>query len=213
MNTLKVFKRMITILFIFIFTIGVLNSCTTSQPVMRISNYRYDFEENNFRIRSVNCELKEECFNELIGGDFLAVDLNQDRIIDRIVMGETDLAEAQRIYEFGLDLLAKEHKLEEHRTEVTQYQEMELCCSNEIKSFHVRDADTFNEFILTENRETDNPVITVAIDQEADGKLDTIIKGSAALEVLQVKYAAMISAGLETGRMIKINETVFVKRI
>jgi len=202
---------MITILFSFIFTIAALNSCTTSNPVMRISNYRYDYEENDFRIRSVNCEQQEECYNELIGENFLAVDLNQDRIIDRIVMGEAELAEAQRIYEYGLDLLAKEHKLEEHRTEVTQYQEMELCCSNEIKSFHLRDADTFNEFILTENRETDNPVITVAIDQEADGTLDAIIKGSAVLEALQLKYAAMISTGLETGRMIKINETVVVK--
>ncbi len=212
MSKLKILKSEIILFCYLLITAAVLNSCKTTGSNLRISNYRYDYEEQNFRIRSVNCERESECFNELIGDHFLAVDLNQDRIIDKIVMGTVDLAEAQKIYEFGLELLAKEHKLEINVTDITQYVEKEPCCSYEIKSFHSGDADVFNEFILTENRDTDKTVITVAIDQESDGTLDKIIKGTAALEKLQKKYGSMIKTGLEANQMIKINGAILVKR-
>jgi len=77
--------------------------------------------DQKFRIRSVNCEIEGDCYNELIGEAFLAVDYNQDRIIDRILMGEADLHLAQSIYEHGLTMLAQENRLEVHTARVTRF--------------------------------------------------------------------------------------------
>lgn len=189
-----------------------MTSCAGTRKDIRISNFKFDFEEKSYRIRSVNCAQQEACYNELIGDDFVAVDLNQDRIIDQIVMGNVKLSEAQKVYEYGLGLLEQENKLEVHQTEVAQYQETEPCCIREIKTFWTKDSGAFNQFILLENRDTDMPVTTVATDQDADGKLDQLVKGYAPLDSIQIKYTDMINRGLESGQLLKENDSIMVKR-
>jgi hypothetical protein len=193
-------------------SLAFLYSCAGTNPNLRISNFKYNYDDESYRIRSINCEQEGESYNELIGANFLAVDYNQDRIIDRIVMGNAELGDAQKIYEHGLDLLSNENRLSENFTEVAQYLETEECCSYEIKTFRIKDSNTFNEYIFIENRNSDNSVISAAIDQDADGNLDLAIKGSLSLESLQSKYELMIQRGLETNKMIKMNGKVLVKK-
>ena len=187
-------------------------SCAGTRQDLRISNFKFDFQNKNYHIRSVNCAQQAECYKELIGDDFVAVDFNQDRIIDKIVMGDVNLSDAQEIYDYGLDLLAQENKLEVHDTDVTQYMETEPCCISEIKTFWTKGSGAFNEFIFVENRDNNTSVTTVAVDQEADGKLDQLVKGNTSLESMQSKYTAMIGRGVESGQLIKEENSVLVKK-
>jgi hypothetical protein len=208
---MKSLKKTVIILIIFLIYSTVLTSCASTKPKLIVSHYRYEFNDQTYRIRSVNSEKKEECFNEVIAENFMAVDLNQDRIIDQIVLGEAELSEVQKVYDYGLQLLSQEHKLKERNTQVNQYIEIELCCLYEIKSFRSKNADSFNEFILTENRNKAEPPTTVGIDQNADGTLDVLVKGSKTLEQLQLKYQSMIDNGLAGNKMVKVNGMILVK--
>ena len=61
------------------------------------------------------CPDNPQSCNHLIGNDFVAVDLNQDRIIDEIIRGDISKYEAQIIYDYSLELLEKENKLNQVR--------------------------------------------------------------------------------------------------
>jgi len=208
---MKSLKKTVTSLCIFLIYLMVLTSCGSSKPKLIISHYRYKFDGQSLLIRSITSEKKEECFNELITDNFMAVDLNQDRIIDQIVLGEAELSEVQKVYEYGLQLLSQEHRLKEQVTSVNQYVEIEPCCQYEIKSFRSKDTNSFNQFILIENRNTFDAPMTVGIDQNADGTLDLLIKGSTTLEQMQPKYRSMINNALAGNKMVKDDGMILVK--
>ena len=208
---MKSSKRTVTSLIISQFCLMVLISCVSTKPKPVISHYRYKFDDQSFLIRSVNSEKREECFNELITENYMAVDFNQDRIIDQVVLGEAELSEVQKVYEYGLQLLSQEHRLKEQITEVYQFVQVEPCCQYEIKSFRSKNENSFNEFILIENRNSAEPLTTVGIDQNADGTLDLLIKGSGPLEQMREKYQLMINDGLAANKMVKINSMILVK--
>lgn len=212
MNKMKIHKNMSVIFSVSLIYLAIFTSCASTNSKLIVSHYRYEFENQTYRIRSVNSEKVEECFNELIGENFMAIDFDQDRIIDRIVLGEAQLSEAQKIYEYGLQLLLSENKLKEHITDISQYIKVEPCCLYEIRSFRVKDADPFNEFILIENRNIANPHTMVGIDQNADGTLDLLIKDSTTLERIQPEYESMIKNGLKVDKMIKVNGKILVKQ-
>lgn len=209
---MKAMKRTTTFLGIISINLMILLSCASTKQKLIISHYSFDLDNQTYRIRSLISENQQECFNELIAKNYLAVDFNQDGIIDRIAMGDVELAEAQKIYDYGLDQLSKEHKLKEQVTQVSQYIQEEPCCRYEIKSFRIINSNPFNQFILTENRNTVSPQITVGVDQNADGTLDILVKGSTSLEDLQPKYQSMIKKGLEVNEMLKSNGTILVKQ-
>jgi hypothetical protein len=211
MKKIKSFTKTCTGLIILLVSLTFMFSCQATNSKIIVSHYRYDMDDTSFRIRSVNCEREQECYNELIAENFIAVDFNQDRIIDRIVMGEADLSEVQKIYEYGLEMLARENKLEEHVSDVSQYVEREPCCQYEMKSFRLSDTSPFNQFIITEGFDTSSPQTMVAIDQDADGTLDVMLKGSKTLEYMQQKYDSIINKGLAIGNLIKINGMILVK--
>jgi hypothetical protein len=212
MDKVKILKNLIYILSIFLITPVLLDSCASSKPELLISNYKYEYDNQKYQIRSVTSKSPGECFNQLIGKDFTAVDFNQDQIIDRIVRGEVKLNEAQKIYDYGLQKLAQEHKLKVHVTQVSQYTWDDPCCHYEIKSFRNNNSNPFNQFILIENRNTVSSQTLVSVDQNADGTLDVLVKGSATLEELQPKYESIIKKGLEAHKMNKVNGMILVKQ-
>ena len=183
-------------------------SCAGTNPEIRISSYTFGYLDQKFRIRSVNCETGATCYNELIGTEFLAVDYDQDGIIDQVRMGGTDLAKAQKVYEYGLQLLASEGKLSEQRSSVSSYKITDSGAVYEIKSFNLEKSEVFNEFVLYENQIS----AIVAIDKNADGRLDSVIKGTAGLDFLQEKYDMVIETGLAAGGLLRKDGMVFVKK-
>ena len=212
MDKVKILTNLIYILGIFLIMSVLLNSCASNKQGLIISHYNYEFDNQKYYIRSISSEQQGECFNQLIGKDFTAVDFNQDQIIDRIIRGEVELDQAQKIYDYGLQKLAQEHKLKVHLTHVSQYIWEDPCCHYEIKSFRDNNSNPFNQFILIENRNTVSSQTLVSVDQNADGTLDVLVKGSTTLEELQPKYESIIKKGLEAHKIDKVKGMILVKQ-
>ena len=185
--------------------------CASQKPQLTASQYRFDFENETYRVRSISSEDGTESYNELIGKNFLAADFDQDRVIDSILLGEVNLSEAQRVYEFGLEKVAQEDKLHVRIPSVNRYVYEGYESYLEISSFRPPNAQPFNEFKITDKRQMVSPRIIVLVDQNADGTLDEILKGQVTLEEIQPQYAEAIEVGLAKRALIKTDGTILVK--
>jgi hypothetical protein len=192
-------------------SIFALSGCANQKPQLRASQYRFSYNDEAFRLRSISSKDTTEFYNELVGADFVAIDFDQDRTLDRILLGETSLAEAQKIYEHGLGRLARENKLEVRIPKVSRYVHEKNGFQIEIRSFRPANARPFNEFIITENRPVVCPETIIIVDHHADGILDEVLKGAATPAELQSQYAQALEAGLLKRELVKINQTILVK--
>jgi len=195
----------------FLTLLGVLCGCASTKPTVTAAQYRFTLNDEVYRIRSITSSDNSLSYNELLGDKFLAIDFDQDRIIDRITIGTIELAEAQNIYDYGLLMLSQENKLQERSPENHTYVYDDPNFYIEIKTFRPAGANPFNEFKITNKQPVIEPLMIVALDGDADGILDKILKGTETLEKLQVKYAEAIATGLRKNGLIKVNRTILVK--
>ncbi len=189
----------------------LLYSCASTKPTVTAAQYRFTLNDEVYRIRSITSSDNSLSYNELLSDKFLAIDFDQDRIIDRITIGNIELAEAQKIYDYGLLMLSQENKLQERSPENHKYVYDDPNFYIEIKTFRPAGANPFNEFKITHKQPVIAPTITVALDGDADGNLDKILKGTETLEKLQAKYAEAIETGLRKNGLIKVNSVILVK--
>ncbi len=199
------------ILFLFTLIIFMVYGCSHQEPQLIVSQYRFTFDNQTFRIRSISSKDKSESYNELIGERFVAADYDQDRIIDKILLGDVSLIVAQKIYDYGLNEVAKEDKLKVKDRYTDRYVYANDNIQLEIRSYRPANAQPFNEFKITDKRSIISPEINMFIDQNADGILDKVLKGSIDLEKAQAQYAQAIEVGLRKEELIKVNEKILVK--
>jgi hypothetical protein len=195
----------------FLLSICLLYGCAHQQPQLSASQYKFTLKDENYRLRSISSTYRTESYNELVGENFLAADFDQDGILDRILLGEVSLAEAQRIYEYGLDRVTKENKLQVRIPSVNRYVHESNDFLVEIISFRPANAPPLNEFKIIDQRPSACPESVISVDQNADGTLDDVLKGLAALEKIQTQYAEAIKAGLQKGALVKTNGAILVK--
>jgi len=196
---------------VFLLSLFMLYGCASQKPQLNASQYRFTINDEAYRIRSISSQDKAESYNELIGAEFVAADLDQDRTLDCILMGEMSLDEAQKIYEHGLALVTKENKLRIRMPNVDRYTHSADGVLIEITSFRPAHAPPFNEFRIVDNRPVVCQRLTIMVDQNADGTLDKVLKGSSALEEVQPQYAEVIAAGLQKGQLVTANGKILVK--
>ncbi len=194
-----------------LFCIFMSYSCAHKKPDLSVAFYYFDYNGENYRIRSISSKDKALSCNELIGGKFLAKDYDQDRFIDEITLGDISLSEAQKIYECALTMLTMENKLHEVTPKVNRYQHVNFKYNYEIKSFRPNNANPFNEFRIINNRQLVNPQIIISIDKNANGTLDKIVEGTMLLEKIQTKYSDVIKKGLKNNKLIEIDNMILVK--
>lgn len=194
----------------FVVAVVMLSGCAHQKPQLNATQYRFTINDEAYRIRSISTADKVEAYNELIAGNFVAVDFDQDRVIDRILIGDVSLAEAQKIYDFGLERVTRENKLIVRVPSDQRYVYENCGLHLEIRSFRPADTAPFNEFRIVDQRQVVSPPIVVIVDHHADGILDAVLKGSADLEKAQSQYAEVIAAGLQKGKLTKINGTILV---
>jgi len=193
-----------------LFLIVILYSCATSE--FRITEFKFKHNNENYIVRSAYCPNNPESCNQLIGKDFMAIDLNLDRIIDEISMGKIKLAQAQKIYDYSLLLLQKRGKLNEINRNYESFVFDDEFYEYEIKSFISAFKSPFNEFKIESKKGSyRNKEISVSIDYGADGILDEKVKGMVEIKEAQSFYNIVIEKGIELGELIKSNGTVVSK--
>ena len=192
-------------------SILILCGCATRKPQLRASQYRFTYQDEYYRIRSISSQDASESYNELIGDDFLAADFDQDRIIDSILLGEANLSEVQKIYEYGLDRVTQENKLQVRNPGISRYVHEDNGVQIELRSFRPADGLPFNEFRIVDKRQIVSAQAVILVDRNADGSLDEILKGTMSLEDAQSHYSQVIATGLRKGELVRVNNTVLVK--
>jgi hypothetical protein len=204
-TTLSIILGFCLLSFIFI-------KCSGTRPPSSVAQYQFIFNSEEYRIRSIYIAERNERYNELIGRTFLAVDFDQDRIIDRISIGTARLTEAQKIYDYGLEMLTKENRLKELTPANHKYTEEKADLYLEIKSFYPENSKPFNQVKIISKKQIVYPEFIVAIDNEADGVIDEILKGTISLEKIQKYYSDLIESGLSKNGLVKTDGSILVKK-
>lgn len=194
----------------FFLIIFLTNGCIfLNQQDKPSSHFKFEFDHVTYSIRSTISFEKERTYNELIGNNLVVVDIDRDGIVDQIVVGKTSLAEAQIIYDFGLNILASSNKLKIKNEIETHYVQNNTHYNYQLKSFH-RNKETFNEFRIT-NKQNDPKSEIILIDKNADGNLDEVLKGDQFVDQYQEKYNYVLTTGLEKNKLVKSKGKIFVK--
>lgn len=203
-------EKMQNILVVFLICYCIFYSCAAKKPGLRAAFYSFEHSQKKYRIRSVSSKDNSLFFNELIGNDFLAKDYDQDGYLDRVIMGNISLPEAQEIYESALTTLMIQNKLNRVGSKAKAYQFVNSEYSYEIKSFRSDNADPWNVFKIIDNNRIMKPHIVISIDQNADGKLDMIVHGIMSLEKVQIYYSDVIKKGLKNNKLVETDNMIFV---
>lgn len=188
----------------------LLTGCATVTPGVKIYQYQFELDDETYRIRSIDSADDKLASNELIGSSFLAVDYDQDGVLDQVTVGDKDLHEVQQIYEHGINDLSRKNKIQERNPQNHRFIVESQGFLLEIRSFRPENAPPFNEFKIHQRYVKQNPVVAVAIDQNADGMLDQRIKGTQRLEEIQAQYSMAIDAGLRQEALGKTDSQILV---
>jgi hypothetical protein len=190
---------------------GLLQNCAHQPAPLAVSQYRYTMADQDYRIRSIRSPEKSQSYNEVIGEKFLAVDYDQDGVLDAVVLGNTPLTEAQQVYDFGLKRLSREQKLEVRNPDVAGFILDQDNLRLEIRTFRPAATAAFNQFKIIDSRQLVQTEILVFIDHNADGVLDEALKDASLTEKYQSCYAEMIQKGLAKGKLHQVNGMILVK--
>jgi len=177
----------------------------------RATQFKFNFEDKDYRIRCIFSENDSLRRNELIAEDFLAVDLDQDRIIDRVVMGQANLAIAQYVYTAGLRELELRGNLKVVDSKFPVFTHHGNSTIYEIKTFLPPNAHPFNQFKLTRSYGALFPEIAIFLDLNADGTLDEILEGTGTIQEFQASYISILETGVKTLKIIREHNTYLVK--
>lgn|GEM_PF-527547 len=200
------------IVIVCLFSAGFLIGCATQKPVASVSQYRFEYEGNQYRIRSVMSERDGESYNQLMAETFVAADYDQDRLIDMVELGNVSVKEAQKIYDYGLAKLEREDRLRIRGPRVDRFVWETDDFSYEISSFRPRNKPPFNEFKIFDERQVVNYRVAVAVDHNADGSLDEVLSGDLKVEDMQSAYEKIMQRGLKQQKLIRENNSVLVRK-
>jgi hypothetical protein len=210
-NTIRQCRRRAALGIGFLLGMLALYACAPQKRQPSASQYRFEYDTESYRIRSIFSSDKMESHNELVGENFVAADFDQDRVIDSILLGSVSLSEAQKIYAYGLDLVAKENKLRTGIPSGDRYVHESNGFVIEIVSFRPANAQPCNQFKIIPKGQALPPSAIIMLDQNADGVLDEVLQGAECLESAQSQYAEMIEAGLQKGALIKVDNKILVR--
>ena len=189
----------------------LLYGCAASRTIVKSAQYIFNYEGADYRIQCIISETKDECMNRLMGKDLLAVDHNMDQTIDEIVTGKIEFEDAQKIYAYGLESALKDNKLKIRVPENGSYSYEDEKYTYKIESYQSGFNQRFNELKVLDKNKQINQEVSIFLDQNADGTLNKVLKGSLSIEEVQTVYSNMVENGLANGAMEKIDSFIIVK--
>lgn len=212
-NSIRYFGKLLLSLLSTLFIILISISCSSSNQEMQVAGFRFTYEGNNYYIKSIYCPNNPQSCNHLISKDFEALDINQDRVIDKIVKGDISLDETQKIYTYALNLLEEENKL---NTIADDDKELKYTLDYpsilfEITSFQPDVGDPFNQFKIFQKRMGRDNDISLFNDLKADGSLDERLSGLYSIVEAQKQYQETIEEGIRDNKISKVENLIRVK--
>ena len=210
MKKAKSYIYKIIIFFVFSAFILLLINCAATKSPAKVSQFRFTYNDQVYRIRCISMEEEQKCYNEIMGKGFIALDMDQDRTVDLIKIGDITIEEAQMVYNYGLELLAKENRLKEREDETNQFVHETNDYIFKIRSFQPDNSKPFNELKIFEKKYDSYPELGIMVDNNSDGSLDEVLKGLVVISDFQEKYTQILQTGLRKGQLIKVDNMILV---
>lgn len=210
-NQLKILPNKYSYFFVYLLLFIIFTNCSSVEKNMRVSQFDFIYEGENYIIRSSYRPDDPASSNEIIGNNFIAVDFNQDRFMDKVIKGDIPLSKAQEIYDYCLSILERQNKLEEVNRKVFEYFVRKADFDYTITTFYGKNGIPFNEFKITDKRKIFTTETNIYNDTNADGILNDIIKGNMKIEYAQIEYEKIIQKGLKENELLKSNDMILVK--
>ena len=187
----------------------ILSGCSSSK--LKVAEYEFIYNGQTYTLRSSYSRGNPESHNSLIGNSFVAVDMNQDGIMDKVIKGKVALSEAQKIYDYSLGMLERQGKLNQINNKSKEFTFYKSNYKFIIKSLSPK-SGPFNEFtIVNQSPSLYSYRTSMFIDRGADGKLDEVLEGGVLLKNAQQMYDETISEGLKRSELIKKDGVILVK--
>lgn len=191
----------------------IICSCAAQKDLARKSMYSFAINEQVFQITSFNTESGEGTnFLSEVGdaGETLlkARDLDQDGTIDIILKGSWSLFEANLIYNKGI----ASAKAAGNFTERTSLRTFEFQTPSNlftIKSYSTGSQNVSNLFIILD-KNTNSEFIF--LDSNADGKLESVEKGTFSLDEAEVLYGKVLNEGISRRQIHLLDGKYTVKK-
>lgn len=209
MKTSRINSNPVKSILVITFLTLLLTSCGFNR--LQIAEFDFVYNGTSYTVRSAYCPNNPKSCNHLIGDDFVAVDMNQDRIMDKVSKGNIELSRAQLIYDYCLNQLELMGKINEVGKKSIEYVLIESDYTFKIKSLS-NGAKPFNQFTIEQLKSVLNEsVISIFNDDNADGTLNEFLKGGILLDDAQKMYSRTIEKGLVQEKLYKVNNNIFVK--
>ena len=186
----------------------ILISCSSTSG-MKVAEFKFTYQGQGYLLRSAYCPNNPKSCNQIICKDFVATDLNQDRIIDEVINGDMPISKVQEIYDYCLNELEKQGRINQidlGNNIFTYTEENKFIL--DIKSFIIDSTNQFNQFTIKEKFGVTGLKITVFLDKDADGILDETLKGDVSINAGQKKYLEAIDKGLKRGKLKKVKNAI-----
>ncbi|MDZ7295742.1 MAG: hypothetical protein ONB14_10025 [candidate division KSB1 bacterium] len=186
--------------------------CAPPPRVPEVALVAFESGGQKYRLRSVYSPRGGESFNELIGPQCVVRDNDQDGVLDAIILGECSLAEVQRIYEEALSTLAAQNRLRQVEPVGRVFRHDTGRFSYQLKTVQAQGGRHVNEFVVTRSGSPFSPSLAVGLDEDADGFLDNLVKGTLPLSEVQRMYQECIELGVRQQRLVRMEGRVLVKQ-
>ena len=188
-----------------------LAGCATTRNQTSKNVFSFEHEGLSYQIISINTSSGEGTnflnLTDENGNDVISVrDLDQDGILDVVLKGNISLEEANYIYMAGI----MNAKLKGSYNEREPLRSFEVTRDNThytVRSYYVEDFTLTNMFIIHNEKGIPEFILE---DLTGDGTLDKVEKGAILLEKAQPLYTAVLTAGIESGRIVLLNGTYIV---
>ncbi len=186
-------------------------TCSANIPKQTRSSYQFDVDGISYQIISISAPPKS-AYNILLlhdnaGVKLRAIDETQDGTIDTLAIGDISVADANAIYEVGIELAKTSgnfKRMDHGRTlQISNYPRNYLLATDLLIDGEIQNKLTvINEF---EN------IRTSALDTNADGVLDVFVDGTNDLESYQDDYEMILKRGLLQGKVYRKNGRYLVR--
>lgn len=202
-------KYRIQNLFLF-FLLLYIAGCASVRPQPANTLFSFEFDNSTYEIFGVTSE-EGESVNFLVYREnnntiFRVIDYNQDGILDRVITGSVDLAEANDVYQEGI----RQAREQDSFREIEQSREYEISHNSYrlVVQSLLEDRQRYqNRFIIYNS---DWIVLGIYWDDESDGILTRMEKGEIELSDAQTLYELILQRASEENRIEDSGDERFI---
>lgn len=182
--------------------VGMILNCSHFKPQIQVGGFNFDYRGKIGRIEGVTPNYQEG-YNVLTLRDdgkliLKAIDSDQDGTLNEVLAGSMTLAEAEKVYQTGLDY-GFEKGLIHQRTLIREFEWKDARTVYRLASLVLLQGETYNRFTIVPPS-FEGPV-TICIDENADGKLDRIEQGNGVASDYQELYRLILDKGMHAGKI------------